>query len=380
MLNIKRKIQKNIELNLFNNKVIIIYGARQVGKTTLVKMIMQNYEGNSIFLNCDEIDVRTALTDKTSSELRAFVGDNKLVIIDEAQRVKNIGLTLKLLVDNYPEVQIIATGSSSFDLLSEIKEPLTGRKYEFELFPFSFNELKQVQDDVEVSRLLEHRIIYGMYPEIVSSLGKEKENLRLISSSYLYKDILAYQKIRHPEVLDKLLQALALQIGGEVSYTELANIVGVDKVTIASYIQILEKAFIVFRLGPFSRNLRNELKKMRKIYFFDNGIRNAILNNFSELSQRNDVGALWENFMISERYKMLSNNKIVKNKYFWRTHQQQEIDYLEEADGLLIGFEFKWKSKKYKKPELFLNTYKGSSIEIVTRDNFEFFLDSGAIA
>jgi predicted AAA+ superfamily ATPase len=333
---IKRTIQYAIEKNLFKNKIVIIYGARQVGKTTLVKEILKKYPKNSEYYNCDEIDIRQALTDKTSTELRAFFAGKKLVILDEAQRVKNIGLTLKIIVDNFPDIQIIATGSSSFDLSNEISEPLTGRKFEFYLYPFSTQELESVYSSLELKRLLERRIIYGMYPDVILKEGDAAINLKTLVLSYTYKDILQYQNIKSPEILEKLLQALALQVGNEVSYNELAELVGVDKNTVSNYIQILEKAFIIFRLSPFSRNLRNELKKLRKVYFYDTGIRNALINNLNPISLRQDVGALWENFMISEKIKQNNNLGISANTYFWRTTNGKEIDYIEDSGGYYL--------------------------------------------
>lgn len=371
---IKRTIQKNIEQNLFKNKIIIIYGARQVGKTTLVKEIQKKYLNKASYFNCDEIDIRQALTDKTSTEIKAFLGNKKLIILDEAQRVKNIGLTLKLIVDNFPDLQIIATGSSSFDLSNKIIEPLTGRKIEYYLYAFSLEELKSIYSDIETDRLLERRMIFGMYPEIAREEGNVEQNLKSIAKSYAYKDILQYQNIKNPEVLEKLLQALALQIGNEVSYNELSSMIGVDKNTVANYISILEKSFIIFRLNPFSKNLRNELKKLRKIYFHDNGIRNALINNLNYLNLRQDIGALWENFMISERLKYNNNHNIDQNVYFWRTRQKQEIDYLEESGGKLKGFEFKWSKDRFKKSKVFLSAYPDSSVELVNKNNYKNFV------
>ncbi len=371
---IKRTIQNSVEKDLFKGKIIIIYGARQVGKTTLVKEIQRKFKEGSGYFNCDEPDIREAFTDKTSTEIKTFLGDKKIVIIDEAQRVRNIGLSLKLIADNFPSIQVIATGSSSFDLSNKISEPLTGRKFEFYLYPLSIEELRSVYSDLEITRILEQRMIFGMYPEIVVSGGDASEKLRNIANSYLYKDVLQYQNIKNPEVLNKLLQALALQIGNEVSYNELANIARVDKKTASNYVQILEKAFVIFRLRPFSRNLRNELKKMRKIYFYDTGIRNALINNFNNLNLRTDTGALWENFMISEKLKRNSNYGKIKNIYFWRTHQQKEIDYIEEYDGKLEGYEFKWAKDKFTKPKEFLETYKNSSLELVSKTNFMKFV------
>ncbi|KKP32804.1 MAG: ATPase [Candidatus Staskawiczbacteria bacterium RIFOXYB2_FULL_32_9] len=373
-MQIKRVIHDAVKKSLFKGKVVIIYGARQVGKTTLVKEILKDYPKNSEYFNCDEIDIRQAITDKTSTELKVFFAGKKLVILDEAQRVKNIGLTLKIIVDNFPDIQIIATGSSSFDLSNEISEPLTGRKFEFYLQPFSLQELKSIYSELEFKRLLERRIIYGMYPDVVLKEEDAEINLKTLVLSYTYKDILQYQNIKSPEVLEKLLQALALQVGNEVSYNELAVLVGIDKNTVSNYIQILEKAFIIFRLSPFSRNLRNELKKLRKIYFYDLGLRNAIINNFNPLSLRQDVGALWENFMISERVKRNNNLGIFANIFFWRVTSGKEIDYIEDSGGVLSGYEFKWQKDSFSVPKEFLSAYPKSSIKLINNKNYLDFL------
>ncbi|MCL4392577.1 ATP-binding protein [Patescibacteria group bacterium] len=300
----KRLIQNRIENNLFKKKAIIIYGARQVGKTTLVKKIQEKYNKNSLYLNADEPDIRYSLENKTSTEIKRIIGDNTFLIIDEAQRVNNIGLTLKLIIDNFPLVQVIATGSSSFELSNSISEPLTGRKFEFHLYPLSIEEILEKKTNIEVTRLLEDMLIFGMYLEIVSgSILDSQIKIEEIASSYLFKDILQFQNIRNSEVLTKLLQSLALQIGSEVSYNKLASLLNIDKDTVSRYIQILEKAFIIFSLKPYRRNLRKEIGKLRKIYFYDLGIRNAIMKNFNVLSLRQYTGALWENFVISERIK-----------------------------------------------------------------------------
>ncbi len=374
---IQREIQEDIGKNLFKQKAIIVYGARRVGKTTLVKDIKKRINVSSLYLNCDEPDIKNALTDKTSTELKSFIGNNKMIIIDEAQRVRNIGITLKLFVDNFKEIQIVATGSSSFDLSEKIVEPLTGRKFEYFLYPFSISEIKSVYSPLEINRLIERRLIFGMYPEIILDENNSERNLKELARSYLYKDALEFQNIKNHEILEKLLQALALQLGNEVSYNELSEILGIDKKTVQSYITILEKAFVIFRLNPFSRNLRNELKKLRKIYFYDTGIRNVIINNLNPTYLRNDTGALWENFLISERIKNNSNNEKHKNVYFWRTHKKEEIDYLEEEGGELSAFEFKFnrmKSKKIKIPLEFKNTYKQSSFKVIDRNNFSEFI------
>ena len=300
-----------------------------------------------------------------------------MVIIDEVQRIKNIGITLKLIIDNFADIQVIATGSSSFELSNEIVEPLTGRKYEYYLYPFSISEIRSIYSGLEIDRLIEKRIILGMYPEILLDERSAERNLKEITRSYLYKDVLKYQNIKNPEILEKLLQALSLQVGNEVSYNELSSTVGIDKKTVQSYISILEKAFIIFRLNPFSRNLRNELRKLRKIYFFDTGIRNALINNLNLLSLRNDTGGLWENFLISERIKNNSNHFIDKNIYFWRIHNTEEIDYIEEEAGKINAYEFKLKNKKSLKlrmPKKFTSEYKDSSYKIIDRKNYLEFI------
>lgn len=372
---IKRKLENVIEKNLFKRKAIIIYGPRQSGKTTLVKRIVNKINKPTLWLNGDEPDIRILLSDTTSSKLKSIIGNNKIVVIDEAQRIKNIGITIKLIVDNISQVQVIATGSSSFELANEISEPLTGRKFEYLLLPFSFEELIMHHGIIEEKRLIEERLIYGYYPEIVVKTENRKENLKLLSDSYLYKDILNLNGIKKSERLEKLVQALALQIGNEVSFSELGEIVGLDNETVEKYIQLLEKAFIIFRLKSFSRNLRNELKKRNKIYFYDIGIRNAVINNFNTISLRNDIGNLWENFIISERIKFLQFNRIYANQYFWRTHSKQEIDYIEEKEGHIYAYEIKWNPrKKIKFPEKFITTYTPKELKVITQSNFDEFI------
>lgn len=369
-----RRIQKDLEEALFKGKIVVLYGARQVGKTTLVKKIIEKHENESLYLNCDEPDIRNALTGKTSTELKSFIGSRRLVVIDEAQRVKNIGLTLKLIIDNFPEIQVIATGSSSFELSGKISEPLTGRKIEFFLYPFSIEELSQIYSPLEIDRLLEERLVFGMYPGVVFAGPDREKRVRELATSYSYKDVLAYQDIRNPELLEKLLQALALQVGRDVSYTELAQLLGVNKVTVENYIRILEQAYIIFRVGPFSRNIRNELKKKRKIYFYDLGLRNALINNLNPVSLRQDIGDLWENFMVVERVKRNNNFGISANIYFWRTTDGKEIDYIEDSGGVLSGYEFKWQKNSFSVPKEFLNAYSGSTVKLVNRNNYFEFL------
>lgn len=373
MAMIPRSIQPAIEQALFQGKVIILYGARQVGKTTLIRAIQSNYSGEGLYLNCDEPDVRLALSERTSTELRLLVGNKKLVLIDEAQRVRNIGLTLKLMADNFPDIQVVATGSSSFDLSNDISEPLTGRKIEFFLYPLSIGELLSRTTPLELNRSLEHYLRYGLYPDVV--LGDQPAALiSEIAKSYLYKDILEYQVVKNPDLLHRLLQALALQIGNEVSYNELGGLLGLDRDTIRRYVSLLERGFVIFHLPPFSRNLRKELGKNRKIYFYDLGVRNALLNNFNPLELRLDAGGLWENFFISERIKALHNQQRYPNTYFWRTYDGKEIDYLEEEAGQLTGFECKISSEKWRPPPDFIQAYPGSQVHLISRKSYLQFL------
>lgn len=366
---IPRILQKAIKDRLFQKKVILLYGARQTGKTTLVKDLLSRHRG--VYFNADEPDVRVRFENRTSSELKSLVGNSRLVVIDEAQRIENIGLTLKLMVDTFPEIQVLATGSSSFELADRLKEPLTGRKFEFHLSPFSLEEMERVHGAMEADRMLSRAAVYGLYPELVLlGMAEAEERLLELGGSYLYKDVLLLGLIRHPDVLEKLLRALALQIGSEVAYTELAGLVGVDKNTVETYVRILEQAFIVFRLPPFSRNLRNELKKMRKIYFWDTGIRNAVINNFTPLESRPDAGDLWENFVIAERMKYLRNHRSANTSWFWRTHQQQEIDYLEEATGGLMATEVKWRPGRGRIPKTFQGAYPDAETHIVSPENW----------
>ncbi len=372
---IKRELENKIKDNFFKGKAIVIVGPRQSGKTTLVKKIVEGMEDTCLWLNGDEADVRALLKDLTSTRLKALIGNRKLLVLDEAQRIENIGICIKLIVDNLPQIQVIATGSSSFELANKIGEPLTGRKIEYLLLPISFGEMVNHQNLLEEKRMLEQRMIFGYYPEIVTDPGTHTENLKQLADSYLYKDILIWENIKKSEKLERLIQALALQLGNEVSFHELGLTVGMDNETVEKYLSLLEKTFVIFRLPSLSRNLRNELKKSRKIYFYDNGIRNAVINNFNPLQLRNDVGALWENFIISERIKYLNFRRINANKFFWRTYQQQEIDYVEERDGKLFAFEFKWNPKAVKKlPKLFTDTYAESEIKIITKENLELIL------
>ena len=367
-----RDLQSIIQERCFQGKAIILLGARQVGKTTLLKKIIQEQQVEALYLNCDEPQTVTALTNCNLRELQMVIGANKFVVIDEAQKVDNIGLTLKLIVDNMPDVQVIATGSSAFELRNCLNEPLTGRKYEYQMFPISSKEIYQSSGYIDLKGLLETRLIYGSYPDILNHANDARELLRMLTDSYLYKDILATDNLRKPDVLDKLLRALAFQVGSEVSYNELAQTIGTDSKTVERYIELLEKCYIIFRLHGLSRNLRNELKKAKKIYFYDNGVRNAIIQQFAPLELRNDAGALWENFFISERIKRNHYQQNYCNIYFWRTKSQLEIDYIEEQNGQMTAFEMKWNPKKSNTsiPETFLNAYDVKETVVITPENY----------
>lgn len=358
-----------------SKKIVILLGARQVGKTTLLKSMFDL--ASLLWLNGDELDVQNLFETLSAERFRAYLGAKKIVVIDEAQRIPNIGLRLKILADSLPDIQIFATGSSSFNLANNVNEPLTGRKRELNLFPLSFAELVNHSDLLTEKRMLPHRLVFGSYPEVVTSQGNEIEILKELSQSYLYKDILTFEKIRRSDKLVKLLQALAWQIGSQVSYNELAQTCSMDAKTVEHYITILEQAFIVFRLGTFGRNLRNELKNSRKVYFYDNGIRNAIIANFSPVENRSDAGALWENYLISERIKKISFDGIFANSWFWRTKEQQEVDYIEESDGQIYAYEFKWSdasAKKTRIPLTFSRAYPDAIFSVISPWNVEDFL------
>jgi len=369
---INRVLGDIINSKLGKGKAIIITGPRQVGKTTLVKNIIG--DKGYLFLDGDDPTVRRLLTNPNTEEIKSIIGKNKIVFIDEAQRIENIGITLKIITDQFKTVQLLVSGSSAFELNNKLNEPLTGRKWEYHLFPISWKELEDNLGFVKASQQLELRLLYGMYPDVINNVGEEREVLQQLGNSYLYKDILSFSGIRKPDILEKLLQALALQTGNEVSYNELSQLLGIDKNTVSNYIDILEKAFVVFKLKSFSKNLRNEIKANQKIYFYDTGIRNMVIGNFNALELRQDKGALWENFLISERMKKLNYESSIARPYFWRTVQQQEIDYVEEIAETITGYEIKWNDKaKVKIPKLFSETYD-TKINVLTRENFRTFL------
>lgn len=372
---IKRAIAETLKARFFKGKALIILGPRQAGKSTLVHQLLKEIGQPWLYLNGDEADVRASFEAATSAKLRSITGTNKIVYIDEAQRIPNIGLCLKLFTDQLSDIQVVATGSSSLELASQIREPLTGRKYEFHLYPFSFKEMVNHHGLLQEKRELENRMIYGYYPEIVTKPTEAVELIRLLANSYLYKDLLILDQISKPYLLEKIVKALALQLGNEVNSTELSNMVDADKKTIEKYIDLLEKAFVLFRVPAFSRNVRNEIRKGKKIYFYDCGIRNAVIGNFQPIHSRSDVGALWENFFIAERLKYQQIQRKFASFYFWRTTQQQEIDIVEECDTILTAFECKWNpSTKAVFPQTFTKNYPAAAMHRVSTDNFENFL------
>ena len=371
---IERLLYKSIEDKLFKGKIIVLLGARQVGKTTLLKQMMQKQE-HVLWLNGDEMQVQNLFDNASADRLLSEFNGNKIVILDEAQRIRNIGLRLKLVADSDSDIQIIATGSSAFELANKVNEPLTGRKWEYQLFPLSFGEMAAHHGKMKEMRMLPHRIIYGYYPEVVMNDGDEMETLKLLTDAYLYKDILSWENIKHPDKLHTLLRALAYQIGSQVSLNELGQMCSMDSKTVERYITLLEQCYIIFRLPSYSRNLRNELKTSRKIYFYDNGIRNALIADFNAPEIRQDVGALWENFVISERMKSNGYYRRWVNRYFWRTKQQQEIDYLEEGGGKLHAYEIKWNPKaKTSFTKTFSDAYPQADFQVVTPENIADFL------
>lgn len=374
---ISRLLKKQIKGSLFKGKTIILYGARQVGKTTLVQEILKDLGDAGRYLNCEILSVEQSLKDPEPEKLKAFLGNYKLLVLDEAQNIPNIGKILKVINDSIKDIQVIATGSSSFELANKTAEPITGRTVTFTLFPLSTIEIKSGKDWLVIEENLDKLLRYGSYPGIYN-LDEENIEKRLseIASSYLFKDLLKFEGIKKSNLLKNLVISLALQVGNEVTYNELASKLGVNHITIQKYIDVLEQSFVIFKLNSFSRNIRKELSKAFKIYFYDNGIRNALINNFNPISLRNDVGALWENFCISERIKSNSYNNRNVNNYFWRTYDQKEIDYVEEYSGKIVGYELKYSEKqKLKIPKGFRETYN-AEVDKVDKSNYWKFFET----
>ncbi len=374
---INRLLAKIVEQKLDSGKAIILIGSRQTGKTSLLKSVFGSKDG-VLFLSGDDVDVRSLFENINAARLKAIVGDHRYLVVDEAQRIHDVGLKFKLITDQLPGVQLIASGSSAFELANKLNEPLTGRKWEYRMFPLSFKEMVDHHGLLEESRLLQHRLLYGYYPDVVNHQGSEKEILKQLSESFLYKDILLMDQVKRPEALVRLLQALAYQVGSQVSYNELAQTCSLDTKTVEKYITLLEQSFVVFKLSSLSRNLRNELKKSRKIYFYDNGVRNALIANFNQIENRSDVGVLWENFLVSERMKYNHYSGRWVNSWFWRTSDQAELDYIEETDGRMYAYEFKWNSaSKMKVSKTFTKAYSDAECQVVNPSNFETFLGIG---
>lgn len=378
----ERLVSPSLEQRMFQGKALIVYGPRQSGKTTVLRHLLSHPEwnGRAITLNGDDPDTVHLLADATAARIQPLLGNKDIVFLDEAQRIENIGLVLKRLVDGLPQIQVLVSGSSSLDLVDKTSEPLTGRKFEWTLLPFSFEELSLARSPLEETRELERRLVFGCYPEIVLHPGDETDRLRTLAGSYLYRDVLALAGIRRPEILTRLLRAIALQIGGEVVWSEVAQTIGTDDKTVVRYIDLLERSFVLFTMPSYTRNLRNELRKSRKVYFFDTGVRNAILGDFRPISARADAGALWENYLMAERFKWRLAHAPDTRAFFWRTTQQKEIDLVEESAEGLRAFEFKWNSRRAPSaPSAFRTAYPDAVFSAVTPGNYhEFLLDASS--
>lgn len=371
---ITRFLEKEITSKIHKQKAVILLGGRQTGKSTLLRMITDN-RTDTLWLNADEPDVRTLIENSGSTRMKSYFGKNKIIIIDEAQQVTDIGKKIKLITDTLNEIQLIATGSSAFEIKNKTNEPLTGRKWEFHLFPLSFSEMVSHHGLIEEKRLIPHRLVYGYYPEVVTHPGEEKERIKLLSDSFLYKDILMYQGLKKPEKLIHLLKMLASNLGCEINYNQLSKQLQLNNETVEKYIQLLEQCYIIFRLPAYATNLAKELKKGRKVYFTDNGIINSLTGNFSIIETRTDKGALWENFVISELYKENEYQKQFGKFFFWRSHDQQEVDLVIQKNNMLEAFEIKWGDKK--KPRLsktFSSNYSNHRFHFINYENIEEFL------
>jgi len=367
---VRRNVENWISSKLSDNKAIVVYGARQVGKSTMLRHLLKN-TGNVLWLYGDQPQTQSLFKDVSVSNIKSTIGNNKIVIIDEAQMIKDIGIKLKMFTDYLGDVNVIATGSSSFDLANKINEPLTGRKWEYQLLPMSFKEMADASSVFEEMGHLETRLIYGYYPEIVMHPGEEKERLLELVTSYLYKDVFVWENLHKADKITRLLQALAFQTGSQVSYAEIASMVGLDSKTVEKYIDLLEKTFVIYRLTSYSRNLRDELKTCKKIYFYDNGVRNALISAFNPLELRDDIGILWENFIMAELLKKDKNTKKFARRWFWRTKQKHEIDLIHEDDGVFTAYELKWnEKKKVKCPDVFKNAYPEIEFHVINRSNF----------
>ncbi len=373
---IKRTIANSIEKSLLNDqRIVVLYGARQTGKTTLSNIILDNVEGNILRINADEKKYIDVLSSRDFSKIKLLIGGYNVLFIDEAQRIPDIGINLKIIHENMPELKVLVTGSSSFDLAKRMSEPLTGRTSTFKLYPISLQELKEISNVFEIQNRLEEYMVYGLYPALLQydNLNQKEKYLTELSNAYLYKDVLEISNIRNSSKINNLLKLLSFQIGSLVSVNELAKNLGMSQETVNSYIDLLEKAFIVFRLSGFNKNLRKEITKLDKIYFWDLGVRNCLINNFAPLNLRTDTGSLWENFVIAERLKYLSNAERMVNPYFWRTYTGAEIDYIEEKNGILTAYEIKYSKMSRKAPQTWIENY-GNDYHCITKDNFREYI------
>jgi predicted AAA+ superfamily ATPase len=365
-----RSNYKKIEEELFKGRAVLLLGARQVGKTTLLKQLIEDKE-DVLWLNADEVSVRNLFENLSIQKIKQIIGSHKILVIDEAQLITDIGRCIKLIVDNVKNVQVLATGSSAFELKSKLNEPLTGRKWEHPLFPLSVSEIASKNGSFSEQQIIEQRLLYGSYPEVVNEPANAQRIITELSESYLYKDLFMWGGLKKPDKIITLLKALAYQVGSQVSFYELSQIVQLDKETIEKYVEILEQCYIIFRLNSFNKNLRNELKKSRKIYFFDNGIRNALIQDFRQIANRQDVGALWENYIVSEIWKKKKYENYYSRLYFWRTQTQQEIDIVFEENAEMTAIEIKWNPKvKTKFNALFLEAYKPKETIIIHPENY----------
>lgn len=374
---IQRQLQSEIEKRL-GSKAIILLGPRQVGKTTLIENLLKPFGEEALFLSGDDSEVRNLLENINTTRLKLLIGTTKYLFIDECQRINNIGLTAKIITDQIRTCQVILSGSSAFEMNEQIKEPLTGRKWSFSLLPISYQEWETHVGYLEAHSSLVNRLVFGFYPEVISNIQDQEIILKELVESYLFKDILLYANLKKSDAIFKLTQAIAYQVGSEVNYNELSKLVGLDSKTVSHYIDVLEKAFIVFRLRSYATNQRNELKKGMKIYFYDNGVRNAIIKNYNDISNRNDIGQLWENFLIAERLKQNTYSNSNASMHFWRTTQQQEIDYIEVATNQIHAYEFKYSPTQKAKFSKTFTTHYQSINQVVHRDNFREFVMGGA--
>ena len=374
---INRALESELERRLFSGKALILYGPRQCGKTTLIRHLTAQYGDEVLWMNGDNPDTRNTLYEITTARWKRLLANKKILVLDEAQRIENVGMALKLVTDELPDIQVVASGSSSFELMNYTAKPLTGRKFEYRLFPFSFGELCEEHGLFAEKQELEKRMLFGSYPDVVANPGDEQQRLSELAGSYLFKDIYALGGLRRTSILDKLIRALALQIGSEVNCHELAGLIGTDNKTVERYIDLLTKCYVVFPIGAYSKNLRNEIKKGFKIFFCDLGIRNAVINNFMPLDSRNDSGGMWENYVILERLKKNQNQPFPPRPFFWRTMapQSHEVDYIEVAQDQINAWEIKYNPHtKAKIPQTFLNAYPTAQTGIVTPDNLDEFL------